>query len=79
VVAAAGWFDWPEATAHVGVLTAAGARGRGLAARVAAAVTGAALEQGLLPQWRARVVPSQRVARRLGYRVLGRQFSVRPG
>ena len=79
VVAAAGWHDWPAGTAHVGVLTAAGHRDRGLAGRVAGAVTAAALERGLLPQWRARVAPSQRVARRLGYRTLGRQLSVRPG
>jgi len=78
VVAAAGWQDWPAGTAHVGVLTATGHRGRGLAGQVAGAVTAAALERRLLPQWRARVVPSQRVARRLGYRTLGRQFSVHP-
>lgn len=34
-------------------------------------------ESGLLPQWRARPEPSQRVARALGFRVLGAQISLR--
>jgi hypothetical protein len=31
----------------------------------------------MLPQWRARVGPSQRIAAKLGYRVLGEQVSLR--
>lgn len=79
VVAAADHSPWPAGTAHVGVLTAATHRGRGLAGVVASAVTADALAAGLLPQWRARVPASRRVAARLGYRTLGRQFSVLPG
>lgn len=78
IVAAAGWHPWPAGTAHVGVLTAADARGRGLATRVAAAASADALAAGRLPQWRARVPASIRVAEKLGYRLLGRQFSVHP-
>jgi hypothetical protein len=78
IVAAAGWHPWPAGTAHVGVLTAAGARGRGLATRVAAAASADALAAGRLPQWRSRVPASTRVAGKLGYRTLGRQFSVHP-
>jgi hypothetical protein len=79
VVAAAGWHPWPGGAAHVGVLTAAAARGRGLATRVGAAASADALAVGRLPQWRARVPASIAVAAKLGYRDLGRQFSVRPG
>lgn len=64
-------------TAHLCVLAAADARGRGLATRVAAAATADARAVGMLPQWRARVGASQRVAAKLGYRVLGEQLSLR--
>ena len=60
----------------LGVLTARDARGRGHATLVAAAATADALAAGLLPQWRARVPASQRVAAKLGYRTLGHQLSV---
>ena len=77
IIAAAGWAPWPARTAHLCVLTAADARGRGLATRTAAAATADALAAGRLPQWRARVGASQRVAAKLGYRVLGEQLSLR--
>ena len=76
VIAAAGWVPWPARTAHLCVLTAADARGRGLATRAAAAATADALAAGMLPQWRARIGASQRVAAKLGYRVLGGQLSL---
>lgn len=76
IVAAAGHHQWPANTAHLGLLTARDARGRGLATRVAAAATADALAAGLLPQWRARVPASQRVAAKIGYRSLGHQLSV---
>ncbi|MFI1223409.1 MULTISPECIES: GNAT family N-acetyltransferase [unclassified Streptomyces] len=77
VLAAAGYEHWPRDTAHLCVLTAPGARGRGLARQVAHAATAHALTAGLLPQWRARPPASRRVARALGYRETGRQLSVR--
>ncbi len=77
ILAAAGWASWPARTAHLCVLTAAHARGRGLATRAAAAATGDALAVGMLPQWRARIEASQRVAAKLGYHVLGEQLSLR--
>jgi hypothetical protein len=52
-------------------------RGRRLATHLAAAATADALTAGMLPQWRARVGPSQRIAATLGYRVLGEQVSLR--
>lgn len=77
IVAGAGWAPWPVRTAHVCVLTAVDARGRGLATRAAAAATADALAAGMLPQWRARAGASQRIAAKLGYRVLGEQLSLR--
>lgn len=76
ITAAAGYRSWPAATAHLCVLTAEPARGRGLAKRVAAAAVAHALTAGLLPQWRARPAASRRVAQSLGFRELGTQLSI---
>ncbi|MFI2211214.1 GNAT family N-acetyltransferase [Streptomyces sp. NPDC020141] len=75
-VAAAGYRLWPGRAAHLSVLTAPRERGRGLARLTASAATAHALAAGLLPQWRARVPASRRVAAALGYRELGAQLSV---
>jgi RimJ/RimL family protein N-acetyltransferase len=77
VVAAAGYRDWPGGAAHLSVLTAASARGRGLARRAASAAVAHAIAAGRLPQWRARPEASRRVARTLGFRELGAQVSLR--
>jgi RimJ/RimL family protein N-acetyltransferase len=77
VAAAAGYRDWPCAVAHLSVLTAAAARGRGLARAAASAAVAHAIRQGRLPQWRARPEVSRRVARALGFRELGSQASIR--
>ena len=77
VVAAAGYRDWPCGTAHLSVLTASAARGRGLARAAASAAVAHAVEQGMLPQWRARPPASRRVAHALGFRELGFQVSIR--
>lgn len=76
VVAAAGYRSWPSRTAHVSVLTAPGHRGRGLARVTASATVEHALAAGLMPQWRARVPASRRVAAALGFRELGAQLSI---
>jgi GNAT superfamily N-acetyltransferase len=77
VVAAAGYCDWPCGTAHLCVLTAAAARGRGLARAAASTAAAHAIEEGKLPQWRARLEASRRVARALGFGELGSQVSIR--
>ncbi|HEY1093251.1 MAG TPA: GNAT family N-acetyltransferase [Glycomyces sp.] len=77
VVAAAGYQLWPRATAHLCVLTATTARGRGLARSASSAAVAHALANDLLPQWRARPAASRRVALALGFRELGAQLSVR--
>lgn len=79
VTAASAYRTWLGTTAHLGVLTAPAARGRGAAGRTGSAAAAHALDHGLLPQWRARVAPSVRVARRLGFTDLGAQLSVRLG
>ncbi|MER6844895.1 GNAT family N-acetyltransferase [Streptomyces platensis] len=76
-IAAAGYQTWPRSVAHLSVLVAPGRRGRGLARVVGAAAVAHALAGGLLPQWRARVCPSRRVAVALGFQELGGQLSVR--
>ncbi|MGW7007769.1 GNAT family N-acetyltransferase [Streptomyces sp. NPDC054933] len=77
VVAAAGYQSWPRSVAHLSVLVAPHCRGRHLARTVASAAVAHALDAGLLPQWRARPYPSQRVAVALGFQELGAQLSVR--
>ena len=77
VVAAAGYQDWPGGAAQLSVLTAAAARGRGLAQAAASAAVAHAITAGKLPQWRARAEASRRVARTLGFRELGAQVSIR--
>jgi len=77
VVAAAGYLARPGRTAHISVLTAPARRGRRLARVTGAATTAHALAAGLLPQWRARVPASRRVAVALGFRELGLQLSLR--
>ncbi len=77
VVAAAGYRTWVNLAGHISVLTAPALRGRGLARQVASAATRAILDEGLLPQWRARPLASRQVAQHLGFRELGAQLSLR--
>ena len=77
IIAAAGYRDWPGQVAHLSVLTTAHARARGLGSAVASAAVMHALGQDKLPQWRARAEASRRIARRLGFRELGAQVSIR--
>jgi hypothetical protein len=77
VAAAAGYRDWPCGTAHLCVLTASTAPDRGLARAAASAAVAHAIEQGRLPQWRARPQASRRVASALGLREPSFQVSIR--
>lgn len=76
-LAASGYELWPNDVAHLCVLVRPDARGRNLARVVAARATAHAQAAGLLCQWRARPPSSLRVARALGYEVLGTQLSLR--
>lgn len=75
--AVAGYRHWPGEVAHLCVLTAPAHRGRGLARAAASAATSDALASRLLPQWRARVPASRRIARAIGFSELGAQLSLR--
>ncbi len=77
VITAAGYRDWRGQVAHLSVLTALHARGRGLGGAAASAAHAAG--ENKLPQWRARPQASRRIARRLGFRELGSQVSIRLG
>lgn len=79
-VAGAGFDEWEQILAQVGVLTAPTARRQGWATRAAAVATNEALDRGLVPQWRCRTdnAASSALAAKLGYRVLGRQATVLP-
>lgn len=77
LIAAAGYRTWPGRTAHLSVLTAPDRRGQGIARIAASAAVAHALDAGLLPQWRARLPQSRRVALALGFRELGTQLSIR--
>jgi hypothetical protein len=79
ITAVAGYRDWPGQVAHLSVLTARHTRGRGLACATASAAVSLALGENKLPQWRARPEASRRIARRLGFRELGSQVSIRLG
>ncbi|GAA1135364.1 hypothetical protein GCM10009583_01360 [Ornithinicoccus hortensis] len=77
-LAGSGYVVWAEALAHMGVLTSPPARGRGYGVLAAAVGTNAALDAGLVPQWRARFdnEPSKRIAHVLGYELVGSQTTV---
>ena len=78
VVAACGYRVWPNGVAHLSVLTSVDHRNQGHARRAAAAAVRHALDAGLLPQWRARVPASQRVAIALGFEHVGGQLGLQP-
>ena len=78
VAAVAGYRVWPNGVAHLSVLTDAAHRNQGHARRAAAAAVGHAVGAGLLPQWRARPLASQRVALALGFERVGAQLGLQP-
>ena len=69
LAAVAGYEVWGGRIAHVGVVTHPGHRGRGLGASAVEHVVRAAVDTGLVPQYRtlASNVPSLRIADRLGF------------
>lgn len=79
VAALAGYERWGDDIAQIGVAADPAHRGRGYAAVAARRALRAALEDGLVAQWRCRVgnVASERLADRLGFTQLGWQTAVR--
>lgn len=77
-LAGSGYVVWEGLLAHMGVLASPHARGRGYGVLAGAVGTNAALEAGLIPQWRSRIgnEASKRVAQVLGYEPVGTQTTV---
>ena len=76
--AGAGYVEWEQIIAHLGVLTPPTFRRRGFGLRAAALATNEALDVGLVPQWRSRIenLASRRTAARLGFVEVGSQTTV---
>jgi hypothetical protein len=81
LAALAGYKVWGGTIAHVSVVCNPALRGHGFGKAVVAAATGAALDAGLLPQYRtlALNVPSMRIARALGFEEYGYSVYFRLG
>jgi len=79
LLAVASLHNWNDLIGQVSVFTRADARGRGLAACVAAAAITQSFADGLVPQWRSRIGndASARVADKLGFVALGTQAFAR--
>jgi hypothetical protein len=75
VIAACGYRHWPHNIAHLCVLAHPDHRREGAGRAVAGRVISHALEQELLPQWRARPEASRALARVLGLSEMGDQLS----
>jgi RimJ/RimL family protein N-acetyltransferase len=78
LAAVAGSRRWPNGVAHLSVYASPEHRNQGHARRAGAAAVAHALDDGLLPQWRARVVASQRVAVAIGLERVGAQLGLQP-
>lgn len=81
LVAGAGYAPRQGILAHLGVLTALGHRGSGNGRLVSAIALNDALDEGMVPQWRARADndKSRRVAAALGFEEAGTQTTVALG
>ncbi|WP_405218674.1 GNAT family N-acetyltransferase [Agrococcus sp. Ld7] len=77
-VAIAGYQRWHGTVAHLGVASAPAQRRRGFAFSAASRAVCAAIDAGLVAQWRTRVgnEASLRLAERLGFTRLGTQAAV---
>lgn len=75
--AVVGYRIWPGSVAHFSALTDPVHRRHGYGLAAAREAVAHALAAGLLPQWRARPVASQRFAQTLGMQRVGTQTSIR--
>src|SRR5207249_405286 len=73
LAALAGYKIWSEKIAHLSIVCNPTLRGRGFGRAAVAAATHAAMQHGLLPQYRtlASNTPSKRIASRLGFEEYG--------
>jgi GNAT superfamily N-acetyltransferase len=79
LAAVSGWEVWGRRIAHLSIATHPAHRGRGLGTAAVAHAAGAALQGGLIPQYRALVANAQslRVAARLGFTGYAQSLAVR--
>ncbi len=78
VTAACGYRTWSNGVAHLSALTHPDHRRQGHGHRAGSRAIRHAVDHGLLPQWRARPAPSQRLALSLGLIRVGAQLSIEP-
>jgi len=78
LAAVCGYRQWPNEVAHLSVLAHPRHRRGGHGRRAAAAAVRRAMDEHLLPQWRARPAPSQALGRNLGLIEVGAQLSLEP-
>lgn len=78
IAAACGYRVWPNGVAHLCVLADPHHRRQGHARRAATAAIARALDERVLPQWRARVPASQALAQALGFVEMGGQLGLEP-
>lgn len=80
-LAVAGYQRWHSTIAHVGVVVATPHRGRGYASAAATGAVCAAIDAGLIAQWRCRIgnAASLGLAHRLGFTRVGAQSAVALG
>jgi hypothetical protein len=78
VAAGSGYRRWPNDVAHLSVPTHPARRREGHGQPAAIAAVEYAINDGLLPQWRARPVESRDLARAIGLRSVGAQRCLQP-
>lgn len=78
LAAVCGYRRWPNEVAHLSVLAHPRHRREGHGRRATAAAIRRAMDEHLLPQWRARPAPSQALARNLGLIEVGAQLGLEP-
>ena len=76
--AVCGYRHWPNDVAHLSVLASPRHRRQGHGQRAALAAIKRAMEEELLPQWRARPLASQALARSIGLIQVGAQLGLEP-
>jgi RimJ/RimL family protein N-acetyltransferase len=76
--AVCGYRRWPNAVAHLGVMTHPSLRRHGHGKQAASRAINHATTEGLLPQWRARPLASQRLAGAIGLIAVGTQLVLEP-
>lgn len=78
IAAACGYRVWPNGVAHLSVLADPRHRRQGHARRAATAAIARALDERLLPQWRARPRASRALGWALGLVEMGAQLGLEP-